>query len=78
MIKVQIAREFKELKVNLTGIKELVKTVCSRFNLTDATVGIVIVDDTAMAALNKDFLQLISSVSICPMIIVTVRRYSRL
>ncbi|MHC4070037.1 MAG: rRNA maturation RNase YbeY [Planctomycetota bacterium] len=55
---VQIAKNFDGLDVNISKIRKLVKTVCTRFRLSRATVSIAIVNDTEMKRLNKQFLNL--------------------
>ena len=55
-IGVQVAVNFDGLDVDLTRLRKLVKTVCSRFKLSKATVSIVIVDDAEIRRLNKQFL----------------------
>jgi len=55
MITVQIAKNF-DIKLDLPKLKKLVKTVCSRFNLKNATVSIAIVGDQQITQLNKQFL----------------------
>ncbi|MBN2136233.1 MAG: rRNA maturation RNase YbeY [Sedimentisphaerales bacterium] len=54
-IVVQIAAEFGGVNVNQPGIEELVKTVCKKFELTEATVSIAIIDDTRFRELNARF-----------------------
>ena len=55
-IVVQIAKNFKDIDVNLPKLKKLVKAVCTRFKLSKATVGIAIVDDAEIRKVNKQFL----------------------
>ena len=55
-IVVQIAKNFKDIDVNLPKLKKLVKAVCTRFKLSKATVSIAIVDDAEIRKLNKQFL----------------------
>jgi probable rRNA maturation factor len=56
MIVVQIARNFKDIEVCLSDIEKLVKTVCNRFNISEATISIVVTGDTEIRKLNKRFL----------------------
>jgi len=56
-IVVQIARYFGGLDVHTPKLRKLVKTVCSRFKLSKATVSIAIVNDSEMKRLNKQFLK---------------------
>jgi probable rRNA maturation factor len=53
---VQIAANFDNPDVNITGLKKLVKTVCNRFKLAKATVDIAIVNNAEIKRLNKQFL----------------------
>ena len=55
-IVVHIAKEFDNIDVNLPRLKKLVKNVCSRFDLTKATVSVTIVGDEQIRKLNKKFL----------------------
>jgi probable rRNA maturation factor len=55
-IVVQIAKNFRDIKVHLPKLKKLVRTVCNRFKLSKATVSIAIVDDAEIRRLNKRFL----------------------
>jgi len=55
-IVVQIAKNFKDIDVNLPKLKKLVKAVCTHFKLSKATVSIAIVDDAEIRKLNKQFL----------------------
>jgi len=56
MIVVQIAKNFKDIDVNLPRLKKLVKVICKRFKLSKATVSIAIVDDAEAHKINKQFL----------------------
>ncbi len=53
---VELTKNFDIRDVNITRIKKLVKTVCKRFKLAKATVGIAIVNDGEIKKLNKRFL----------------------
>ena len=55
-IVVQIAKNFKDIDVNMPRLKKLVKAVCTRFKLSKATVSIAIVDDAEIRKVNKQFL----------------------
>jgi len=55
MIAVQITKKFQGIKVAPSKIKELVKAICNRFKLSNATVSIAIVDDIQMRKLNAQF-----------------------
>ena len=55
-IVVQIAKNFKDIDVNMLRLKKLVKAVCARFKLSKATVSIAIVDDAEIRKVNKQFL----------------------
>ena len=55
-IVVQIAKNFKDIDVNLPKLKKLVKAVCTRFKLSKATVSIAIVNDAEIRKVNKQFL----------------------
>ena len=55
-IVVQIAKNFKDIDVNMPRLKKLVKAVCTRFKLSKATVSIAIVDDAEIRNVSKQFL----------------------
>ena len=55
-IVVQIAKNFKDIDVNMLRLKKLVKAVCARFKLSKATVSIAIVDDAEIRNVSKQFL----------------------
>ena len=55
-IVVQIAKDFKDIDVNMPRLKKLVKAVCTRFKLSKATVSIAIVDDAEIRNVSKQFL----------------------
>jgi probable rRNA maturation factor len=57
-ITVQIAKYFDVPDTNIARLKKLVKTVCKRFRLAKATVGVAIVNDAEIKRLNKKFLNL--------------------
>ena len=56
MIVVQIAMNFKDIDLCLPDIEKLVKTICSRFNISEATISIVVTGDAEIRKLNKRFL----------------------
>jgi probable rRNA maturation factor len=47
---------FRKVPVDAAKLKQLVRTVCRRFGLAQATVGIAVVGDTEISALNRRFL----------------------
>jgi probable rRNA maturation factor len=55
-ITVQIAKSFDGLEVDFPKLTKLVKSVCSRFRPSKATVSIAIVDDAEIRRVNKEFL----------------------
>ncbi len=55
-IVVQIAKNFKDIYVNMPRLKKLVKAVCTRFKLSKATVSIAIVDNAEIRNVSKQFL----------------------
>ncbi|MGB2808203.1 MAG: rRNA maturation RNase YbeY [Sedimentisphaerales bacterium] len=55
-IVVQIAKSFDGLEVDFPKLTKLVKSVCSRFRPSKATVSIAIVDDAEIRRVNKKFL----------------------
>ncbi len=55
-ITVQIAKSFDGLEVDFPKLTKLVKSVCSRFRHSKATVSIAIVDDAEIRRVNKEFL----------------------
>jgi len=56
MVAVQIAKNFQDIQVSLPKIEELVRAICNRFKLSNATVSIAIVDDAQMRKVNTRFL----------------------
>ncbi len=56
MIVVQIAKNFKDIDISLPRVKKLVRNICNRFKLSEATVSIAIVDDSGIRRVNKEFL----------------------
>jgi len=56
MIEVQVKKNFDNIDLSLAEIERLVKTICKRFNISDITVSIAIVDNKEMRTLNKRFL----------------------
>jgi len=54
-IVVQIAQKFAGLDIQPRKIEELVKAVCERFELAEATVSIAIVDDERFCEVNSRF-----------------------
>jgi probable rRNA maturation factor len=56
LITVQITHNFNTLDINLNRLENLVKAVCKRFGLLEATVGIAIVDNSRITKLNRQFL----------------------
>jgi len=55
MIAVQITKNFQNIDVSLSKIEKLVKAICNRFKLANATISIAIVDDTQMRKVNAQF-----------------------
>jgi probable rRNA maturation factor len=55
-IVIQITRNYKRIKVSLPKLKNLVKTVCRRFKLSEAIVSISIVSDFEIRKINRNFL----------------------
>jgi len=56
MITVQIVKNFRNIELSLPKIKKLVRTICERFKLSNATISIVIVDNMQMCKINSQFL----------------------
>lgn len=56
MIVTQIASNFTGTQVSAPKIEKLVKTICDRFQLLDATISIAIVDDIQMRRVNHQFM----------------------
>ena len=56
MITVQIAQHLRDVPVDRAGLEALVRTVCRRFEVTQAAVSIGIVGETEMSGLNERFL----------------------
>ena len=55
-IVVQVVKDFGNIEVSLFKLKNLVRAICSRFGLLEATVSIAIVDDTQIRKINNQFL----------------------
>ena len=55
-ITIQISKHFDGPDVNISKLRKVVKSVCSRFELAKATMGIAIVNDAEIKRLNKQFL----------------------
>ncbi len=55
-IVVQIAKKFDSIDICLPRLKKLVKAICDRFKLSEATISIAIVDDAQIRKVNKQFL----------------------
>jgi len=55
-IVVRITKSFGAVEFSCPRLKKLVQVTCSRFKVTDATVGVAIVDDSQIRKLNKRFL----------------------
>ena len=53
---VQIAKNFKKIDVSQSKLKELVKSICKRFELLKVTVSIAIGNDDEIRRINKQFL----------------------
>ncbi|OHB67063.1 MAG: rRNA maturation RNase YbeY [Planctomycetes bacterium RBG_13_60_9] len=56
MITVQITRHFESIPADISRLKKLVRAVCKRFAIAQATVSIGVVDDAEISTLNKRFL----------------------
>ncbi len=56
MIEVQIAKNFKDIDFDTDKLSQLVKAVCTRFDLAEATVSIAVVDDEEITKHNARFL----------------------
>jgi len=56
-INVKITRKFKDIDVTLPALKQLIQSVCKRYNVNRADVGVAIVDDEQIRKLNKEFLK---------------------
>ena len=63
-IVVQIARKFEDVEFDANRIEKLVKAVCNRFKLNNATVSIAIVDRNEMLRINKEFLNCTSDTDV--------------
>ncbi len=53
---VHITEEYRQISVEKRRLKRLVRTVCDRFKVAWAVIGIAIVDDARMIGLNQRFL----------------------
>ena len=56
MIEVLVKKNFDNINLSQADIENLVKAICLRFDISDVTVSIAIVDNDEMKALNKKFL----------------------
>jgi probable rRNA maturation factor len=56
MITIRISKKFRNIDANLNRIKRLIRDICARFELTNAIVSIMIVNDEQIRQLNKQFL----------------------
>ncbi len=56
MIQANITNPFEQAGVDTQRIEHLARHVCRRFDLTEAVVGIVLVDDPTFRRLNREFL----------------------
>jgi len=56
MISVQVTKNYQGIQVPAHRLKELIKVLCDRFALHEATISIAIVDDIQIRRLNKQFL----------------------
>ena len=57
MITVQITSHSQHVPADGSKLKRLVRTICQRFGIAEATVSVGIVDSAEMRRLNKRFLQ---------------------
>jgi len=55
-IVVDISKNFEGIDVHQPKLEKLVKAICSRFKISQATVDIAIVDDAQIRKINKQFL----------------------
>ncbi len=55
-ITVHITKNSKNIKIQPSTLRKLVGDVCSRFNLSNATISIAIVDNAEIRKINKKFL----------------------
>ena len=55
-IVVQIAKDFKDIDISLPKLRKLVRTICKRFKLSEATISIAIVGDSQIRKLNRRYL----------------------
>ena len=56
MVFIQVEKKFSEIDVSAGRLKNLVKAICDRFGVSDATIGITIVDNAQIRKLNCEFL----------------------
>jgi probable rRNA maturation factor len=56
MVLVQITKNFQDIHASQRKLERLVKTICRRFNVADAAIGIAVVDHAQMRKLNAQFL----------------------
>jgi len=55
-ITVQITKKIESIDINLRSLKRLVKTICTRFEISNAAVDITITGDAEIRRVNKRFL----------------------
>lgn len=56
MITVHIAKKYKDIDVNSDKLKKLARSLCKRFEITNAAINIVIATDNQIRQVNKEFL----------------------
>jgi len=56
MVAIQITQQFDDIPVEAARLKRLVRAICTRFEVSQATVSIAIVADAEMRRLNRKFL----------------------
>jgi probable rRNA maturation factor len=56
MIQIQITNHFEQFPADGSKLKKLVRTICKRFEVSQARISIGIVDDAEIIALNRKFL----------------------
>jgi probable rRNA maturation factor len=61
MVLVQITKQFRGIDASVRKLKRLIRSICSRFDISEATIDVAIVDDARIRTVNSQFLNRNSS-----------------
>lgn len=56
MVLVQITKQFQGIDASVRKLERLIKSICSRFGISEATIDVAIVDDAGIRTVNSQFL----------------------